>query len=41
MVDVEKHGGFFTDFWSTDAFDRNNSLKRTELLQDLAKLQLL
>ena len=28
MADVEKNGGFFSDFWSTDAFDRKNFLKR-------------
>jgi len=37
MVDVEKHGGFFTDFWSTDAFDRNNFLKRNRIIAGLSE----
>lgn len=32
MTDVEKHGGFFTDFWSTDNFDRKNFLKRNRII---------
>ena len=27
MAEVEKNGGFLTDFWSTDVFDRNNFLE--------------
>ncbi|WP_308991825.1 DNA-processing protein DprA [Mariniflexile litorale] len=37
MVDVEKHGGFFTDFWSTDTFDRNNFLKRNRVIAGLSE----
>lgn len=37
MVDVEKHGGFFTDFWSSDKFDRNNFLKRNRIIAGLSE----
>ncbi|TBV28235.1 DNA-protecting protein DprA [Meridianimaribacter sp. CL38] len=37
MVDVEKHGGFFTDFWSTDVFDRTNFLKRNRIIAGLSE----
>jgi len=37
MVDVEKNGGFFTDFWSTDIFDRNNFLKRNRIIAGLSE----
>jgi DNA processing protein len=37
MVDVEKNGGFFTDFWSTDAFDRTNFLKRNRIIAGLSE----
>jgi DNA processing protein len=37
MVDVEKNGGFFTDFWSTDTFDRNNFLKRNRIIGGLSE----
>jgi DNA processing protein len=37
MVDMEKHGGFFTDFWSTDNFDRNNFLKRNRVIAGLSE----
>lgn len=37
MVDVEKNGGFFTDFWSSDAFDRNNFLKRNRIIAGLSE----
>ncbi|RED48896.1 DNA-processing protein DprA [Seonamhaeicola aphaedonensis] len=37
MVDVEKHGGFFSDFWSTDVFDRNNFLKRNRIIAGLSE----
>ena len=36
MIDVEKNGGFFTDFWSTDVFDRNNFLKRNRIIAGLS-----
>lgn len=37
MVDVEKHGGFFTDFWSSDTFNRNNFLKRNRIIAGLSE----
>ena len=37
IVDVEKNGGFFTDFWSTDPFDRNNFLKRNRIIAGLSE----
>ena len=37
MVDVEKNGGFLTDFWSTDVFDRNNFLKRNRIIAGLSE----
>ena len=37
MVDVEKNGGFFTDFWSSDTFDRNNFLKRNRVIAGLSE----
>jgi DNA processing protein len=37
MGDVEKNGGFFSDFWSTDAFDRNNFLKRNRIIAGLSE----
>lgn len=37
MVDVEKNGGFFSDFWSTDTFDRNNFLKRNRIIAGLSE----
>ncbi len=37
MVEVERNGGFFTDFWSTDAFDRNNFLKRNRIIAGISE----
>ncbi len=37
MVDVEKNGGFLTDFWFTDAFDRNNFLKRNRIIAGMSQ----
>ena len=37
VVDIERHGGFFTDFWSTDDFDRNNFLKRNRIIAGLSE----
>ena len=37
MVDVERHGGFLTDFWSTDTFDRNNFLKRNRIIAGMSE----
>ncbi|WP_242092340.1 DNA-processing protein DprA [Aestuariivivens sediminicola] len=37
VSDVEKHGGFLTDFWSTSIFDRNNFLKRNRIIAGLSE----
>jgi DNA processing protein len=37
MADVEKNGGFLSDFWSTDVFDRNNFLKRNRIIAGLSE----
>ncbi|WP_445957944.1 DNA-processing protein DprA [Yeosuana sp.] len=37
MVDIEKNGGFFTDFWSSDTFDKNNFLKRNRIIAGLSE----
>ena len=37
MAEVEKNGGFLTDFWSTDVFDRNNFLKRNRIIAGLSE----
>src|SRR5690554_189797 len=37
VADIEKHGGFFTDFWSSDPFDRNNFLKRNRVIAGLSE----
>ncbi|GAA4891008.1 DNA-processing protein DprA [Flaviramulus aquimarinus] len=37
VVDVEKNGGFFTDFWSSDSFDKNNFLKRNRVIAGLSQ----
>src|SRR5690606_15313676 len=37
MVGIEKNGGFFTDFWSSDAFDKNNFLKRNRIIAGLSE----
>ena len=37
MVDVEKNGGFLTDFWSSAAFDRNNFLKRNRVIAGISQ----
>ncbi len=34
---VEENGGFFTDFWSSDDFDRNNFLKRNRIIAGLSE----
>ena len=40
VADIEKNGGFFTDFWSTDTFDRNNFLKRNRIIAGLSEATL-
>lgn len=37
MADVEKKGGFITDFWSNSKFDRNNFLKRNRIIAGLSE----
>ncbi|WP_375238331.1 DNA-processing protein DprA [Aurantibacter sp.] len=37
MVDVEKNGGFLTDFWSSATFDRNNFLKRNRIIAGISE----
>ncbi|MDT0675325.1 DNA-processing protein DprA [Autumnicola musiva] len=37
MAGIENNGGFFTDFWSTDKFDRNNFLKRNRIIAGLSE----
>lgn len=37
VVEVENHGGFYTDFWSTDVFDRKNFLKRNRIIAGLSE----
>jgi DNA processing protein len=37
VADIEKHGGFFTDFWSNDSFDRNNFLKRNRIIAGVSE----
>lgn len=37
VADIEKNGGFFTDFWSTDNFDRNNFLKRNRIIAGISQ----
>ena len=37
IKDLEENGGFYTDFWSTDNFDRNNFLKRNRIIAGLSE----
>ncbi len=37
MAAVEAHGGFLSDFWSSDAFDRTNFLKRNRIIAGLSE----
>ena len=37
VAQIEENGGFFTDFWSTDTFDRNNFLKRNRIIAGLSE----
>lgn len=34
---LEENGGFLTDFWSTDNFDRNNFLKRNRIIAGMSE----
>lgn len=35
--EVENNGGFITDFWSTDTFDRRNFLKRNRIIAGISE----
>lgn len=37
MKELEENGGFLTDFWSTDSFDRNNFLKRNRIIAGMSE----
>ena len=37
VTDVEKNGGFFTEFWSTSNPDRENFLKRNRIIAGMAE----
>jgi DNA processing protein len=37
VVDVQKNGGFFTEFWSTSNPDRENFLKRNRIIAGMAE----
>lgn len=37
VAQVEQNGGFLTDFWSSDTFDRNNFLKRNRVIAGLSE----
>ncbi len=37
VAEVENNGGFFTDFWSSDPFDRNNFLKRNRIIAGVSQ----
>lgn len=34
---IEEHGGFLTEFWSTDVFDRNNFLRRNRVIAGVSE----
>lgn len=34
---IEKNGGFYTDFWSSEAFERTNFLKRNRIIAGLSE----
>ncbi len=37
MTQVEENGGFITEFWSSDSFDRNNFLKRNRIIAGISQ----
>lgn len=37
VASIERNGGFFTDFWSTHAFERTNFLKRNRIIAGLSE----
>ena len=40
VAQIEENGGFFTDFWSTDTFDRKNFLGRNRIIAGLSEATL-
>ncbi len=34
---IEEHGGFYTDFWSSEAFERTNFLKRNRIIAGISE----
>lgn len=37
MAQIENNGGFLTDFWSSDKFERNNFLKRNRIIAGISE----
>lgn len=37
VTNLEENGGFITEFWSNDPFDRNNFLKRNRIIAGLSE----
>ena len=37
MTQIEAHGGFFSEFWSSDTFDKTNFLKRNRVIAGLSE----
>jgi DNA processing protein len=37
MTKVEENGGFISEFWSSDSFDRNNFLKRNRIIAGMSQ----
>ena len=37
VAQIEENGGFYTDFWSSQTFDRNNFLKRNRIIAGLSE----
>ncbi|MUP45172.1 DNA-protecting protein DprA [Gramella sp. BOM4] len=37
MAQIEENGGFLTDFWSSDPFERNNFLKRNRIIAGISE----
>lgn len=37
VAKIEEHGGFITEFWSSDSFDRNNFLKRNRIIAGISE----
>ncbi|WP_299883790.1 DNA-processing protein DprA [uncultured Lacinutrix sp.] len=37
VAEVENNGGFYTDFWSSDPFNRNNFLKRNRIIAGISE----